>query len=282
VEPVTTERLMTLSLLEEMPEHLKAKVAGVLLAVSEELDVEDNEVLMQEDHMAFESGYVLVQGTVQIEKAGRALSEVAGPAILGEMSQFKGGDTRTATVRAKGPALALYFHWDDFYAQAAKNLSEAEQRMLRDSMERLVWNRFGCQPLLGLSLFRGMSEQLRLKVCVMFPWIVERQTFGNNEVIFKEGGRCQSTGYLLVKGGVKLTKSPRLEKVYEAPNLIGVMPKQEPSLAWTATAIAQGDVEVFTFSWKTYTDELQKRLAPDEQRQLIDAMKQNAAEHFWH
>ena len=60
------------------------------------------------------------------------------------------------------------------------------------------------------------------------------------------------------------------------------MPKQEPSLTWTATAIAQDDVEVFTFSWKTYADELQKRLTPDEQRQLIDAMKQNAAEHFWH
>lgn len=282
MEPVTVDKLLPLTLLREMPDQAKANVARVLLEVSEEFDLEDGEALMKEDYMAFDSGYVLVQGTVEIEKEGRQLSEVTAPAVLGEMSQFKAGDTRTATVRAKGAGVALYFRWEDFNARAKEMLSEAERRMLRDGIERLVWDRFACQGLLDLPLFRGMSEQLRHKVCIIFPWIVEPANYAPEDIVFREGEHCQSTGYLVTKGALKLAKSRGTEKRFEAPNLVGIMPKYEPGLTWRATAIAQNNVEAFTFSWKTYTGKLQERLTAEEQRQMVDSMKQNASEHFWH
>lgn len=282
MEPVSVDHLMGLILLGDMPEDTKRLIAGVFQAVSEEIDVPDGETLMREDYMAFGSGYVLVHGAVQIEKGDTVLSEVAAPAILGEMSQFKAGDTRTATVRAKGPAVALHFHWDDFYACLRERVSEAEQLMLRDRMERLVWDRFGCRSVVDIPLFHDLDDTLKVKVCVVFPWIVEPAAYVHGDVVFKEGERCLSTGHLLTRGALKLAKGIGHEKTYESPNLVGIMPKQDPSQTWTATAIAQGDVEVFTFSWKTFTAKLQERLTSDEQRRLVDSMKRNAAGHFWY
>jgi len=282
-EPVTVEHIVGLPLLGHLPdEGAKIRVAQVFLDVSEEIDLDDGEPLMQEGYMAFESGYVLVRGKADVEKEGEVLSEVAAPAILGEMSQFKSSDTRTATVRAKGEAVALQFHWDDLYDRAKEALAQEDHAMLLDAVEQLVWDRFGCQDLLDIALFRSLSDEMKLKVCIVYPWICDRETYSDGDVVFDEEGRCQFKGHLLVKGSVRLTKESGGEKTCVAPDLIGVMPRHEPDLRWTATATAQDDVELLTFSWQEYGARMRDRITSDERRQLTDSMKENATAHFWH
>ena len=281
-EPVEVQQLLGLPLLETMPDEAKAKVAGVLLAVSEAIDLEDGEELMHEGYLAFESGYVLAQGAVEVVKGGKVLLDVSAPALLGEMSQFKSCDTRMATVRAKGETVALEFQWDEFYERAKTDLPETVHAGLIDVIERLVWNRFGCEAVLDLPLFRALSDELKLKVCIVLPWITDREQFADGEEIFKREGRCQSKGHLLMSGTVKLSKGPAEETVVRAPNLVGVMPKDKPGRRWTATASAQGEVEMLTFSWQTFTKKLDQRLTRDEQQTLVDSMRQNAKAHFWH
>lgn len=282
MEEVLLQRLTSLSLLNGMPDAAKTHIAEVFFEVSEEIDLEDGEIVMQEGHLAFESGYILLEGTVDVEKEGKLLTEVAAPALLGEMAQFKSCDMRTATVRAKGPASALFFQWGAFHDLSRERLSEEERLLLTGAMEDIIWDRFGAQSLLDLALFRGLSDDLKRKVCVIFPWITDRVVYKDGETLFDENDRCQSTGYLLMKGTLRLSKGPGKEKYYNAPNIVGIMPKHDPALVWSAAAIAQGPVEVLMFQWTNYTAKLQERLTNEEQRQLVDAMKQNAAEHVWH
>ena len=64
--------------------------------------------------------------------------------------------------------------------------------------------------------------------------------------------------------------------------MLGVMPRFDPDLRWTATAAAQGKVELLKFSWVEYVKRLQQRLTPQEQRQVADAIGANVREHFVH
>lgn len=271
-----------LELLESMPEPVRARVAQLFLDVSEVWDLADGEALMYEGHLGFDSGYVLTLGAVQIERSGAAPVSVSAPALLGEMSQFKSSDTRNATVRASGPASVLHFHWEEFYEQAKAVLPEPEYAQLMAALERLVWQRCGCQSLVNLDLFKGLDDALKLKLCIIFPWITDRVHLKTGATLFELGTRCQSEGHLLINGTLKLVRQDRTEKIVSAPNLVGVMPKHEPGLTWTVTATAQTDAELLKFSWLQYTAKLQQRLTHDEQRKLIDAMKANAAAHVWH
>lgn len=280
-EPVVVQEIASLSLLEGVPAEARENIARIFLAVSEEVDFEDGETLMQEDYMAFEAGYILARGTVQVERGGKVVSELNAPALLGEMSQFKAGDTRTATVRAKEAAVALQFQWDEFHAEVKKTLSPSDRKILRDALERLVWDRFGHGDLVDLPLWRGLPEEIRRKICSVFPWIVESESYKDGDIVFTEGDRCQSKGYLLVKGGIQLRKGSMPGKVFQAPHLLGVMPKNEPDLTWSATGTAQGDVSILSFSWRAYTAQLEEHLTDDELSSVVEAMRRNAAEHFW-
>lgn len=281
-ESAEFQQVMALPLLRSLPDDARERVARVFLDVAERWDLADGETLMQEGHLGFDSGYVLVEGSVEIERKAGGPVLVSAPTLLGEMSQFKFSDIRTATVRAKGDASVLQFQWEEFYDRARDTLSESGYGALMDAIEGLVWDRFGGQGLLDLPLFRGLDEALRRKVCIIFPWIADAANYRDGEIIFEDGDRCQSRGHLLLEGTVRLIRPDRSEKSVSAPHLIGVMPKHDPSLTWSAKAVAQGMVNMLTFSWQQYTARLQKRLTAEEQRRLIDAMKTNAAAHFWH
>ncbi len=276
------QRVLSLPLLRGLPDDARERVARVFLDTSERWDLADGETLMQQGHLGFDSGYVLIEGSVEIQRQTGGPVVLPAPTLLGEMSQFKFCDTRTATVCAKGDASVLQFQWEDFYDMAREALPESGYNALMEAIEQLVWDRFGGQVLLDLPLFRGLEDGLRLKICIIFPWIADEARFRDGEEIFGVGERCQSKGYLLMDGAVRLVRPDRSEKTVAAPHLIGVMPKHDPSLTWSAKAVAQGAVRMLAFSWQQYLARLQKRLTADEQRSLIEAMKANAAAHFWH
>lgn len=276
-----SQQFAALPLLAKLSGEAKGQVAEVFLKVSEAIDLDDGEELIHEGHLGFETGYILTEGTAEVIKGGKIVSELTAPALLGEMSQFKSCDTRTATVRAKGPCVAYEFHWDEFYEQAREDLPEDVHASLLAAIEELVWDRFGIESILTLPLFKGLSNPVRLKACIVFPWITDLEIFKEGEEIFRTLGRCQSKGHLLISGAVRIIKQNVTDKQVKAPGLLGVMPKHDASLRWSATAIAQGDVELFTFSWQTYTKKLEERLTRDERRQLVESIKNNGKSHFW-
>jgi hypothetical protein len=276
------DKLLKLQLVADLPDAAKKHTCKVFLEVGEYWDLEDGETLLHEGHLAFETGYVLLDGTVEILRQDGGPIEISGPALLGEMSQFQIGDSRTATVRAKGDATALQFSWVEFYGQLEADLPEAEHKLVMSSMERLVWSRFGQEALIDLPLFKGLDEALRLQVCLVFPWITEKHEYAKGDVLFETGGRCQSRGHLLTKGSLLLKQPNNNQKSWSAPTIVGVMPKFDPKAVWTATATALEDIEVLVFSWKEYIDMLKERLSSSDQNKLVAAMRDNAAGHFWH
>lgn len=276
------DQIQRLDLLSRLPGDLRGRVAEVLHGVSEHWELDAGEVLMHEGYLGFDSGYVLVQGAMLVERRDAAPITVEAPAVLGEMSQFKSSDTRTATVRARDTATVLQFHWEDFYDRARGALPAEGYALLMDAIEHLVWDRSACKSIVELGLFHGLDEDLRTRICIVFPWITERRQCRAGEALFETGERCQSTGYLLIRGGLRLVKPDRTERAIQAPNLVGVMPKQEPGLTWTVNAVATDETEVLTFSWPQFTGMLEKRLNGDERRRLIEAMKTNAGAHLWH
>ncbi len=269
-------------LLKGMPQTSKTAVAQVVLDISEVFDLEDGEFLMREETLAFGTGYVLLEGSAVIERAGKPVSEVTGPVLLGEMSQFKSSDMRMATIYAKGPAVCLHFLWDELHERAASSLSREDYDLLIGAIERLVWDRSDYRVLADIALFRNLGDEAKMKACLIFPWITQRETYRAGQVIFKEGDACNLTGHLLIRGTVQISREKGGEKEYKAPNIIGVMPTNEPRQQWSATAMAVDEVELFVFSWKEYIGRIRERLTTEEQTCLIESMKQNGQEHFWH
>src|SRR5690606_18560055 len=128
-----------------------------------------------------------------------------------------------------------------------------------------------------------LDSALRMKVCMPFPTLAERINLGPVGTLFNEGAPCKNTGHLLVRGDIKLFRKEQGERVRSAPDLIGIFPnKNEKGADWTATAMAKGQAEVLRFSWDDYADQLVSRLSPEEQRQFVASLKNNAAKHFWH
>ena len=275
------EKLSGLPFLQGLPDDAKEKICAVIEGVSEETTASSGGELLQEGHLAFASGYILLEGTVSVEREGLDSLELTAPRLLGEMSQFIQDDARTATIRAITDASFLKFSWDDFYERSEKDLSKEENAALIQAIEMIVWDRYDLQDILNIAMLRDLSEELKVRVCLPFPWIGKQVKLEHNESLFKAAARCKAQGFLLIRGKIALIW-PGEEKVVSAPNIIGIMPNNKPERIWTASARADGDAEVLAFSWIEYNDKLKERLTNNELMQFFESLKNNAKRHFWH
>lgn len=281
-ESELASRLRELPLIRPLPEDAKARAAGVFLRVSKTMMYEDGDSLIKERALGGQDGYVLLEGEVVIHKEAKAPVVVAAPALLGEMLQFNPRAQRTATVRARGQATALKFPWEEFYAQAKQTLSEAEKDLLLESIERSVWERFGRETIIDLALFNGLPDLLKLRACLVLQWIVQHRTLADGERLFAQDDMCGAIGYVVVQGAIRLVKTNYPPRIVDAPDVIGVMPRFDPGLQWSATATAQGDAQLLRFSWQEYTAMLQRRLTQQEYALFTQVIDANALAHFIH
>ena len=228
------------------------------------------------------AGFVLLQGTVEVQKEGAPGITLPAPALLGEMQQFNSQSLRTATVLAKGECIARKFSWQELYRQAKQDLDASEQAMLIDSIERVVWERFDRDTLMDIALFRGLSDRLRLRACVTLQWLTEQVILAGGETLFQEDEMCGAVGYLLTQGIIVLSKLDHKPVTVAAPNILGVMPHFDPNMKWTATATAEGEVEVLKFSWQRYVLKLKERLSEEDLQEFNEGIEAAAAKHFQH
>jgi hypothetical protein len=276
------QKLNELPLVQHMPDETKGRVLTLLLEVSKLVTWFEDNTLLHQGWLGGDVGFILLQGDVEINKEGTNPLAVSAPALLGEMHQFNPLALRTATVLVKDNAKVLKFVWRELYAQARQRLTEVEQSMLMEGIERSVWERFNRDMLIDLALFRGIPERLKLRILLVLQWIVEPTTLADGQELFRQDDLCGGLGYVLLQGNVLLSRTNHPTQSINSPNILGVMPRFDPDLKWTATAKAQGKVELLKFSWGEYTDRLQQRLSHQEQRQVADAINATAKEHFIH
>lgn len=257
-------------------------VIDALLDVSQPATYSDGEPLIKVRALGGRDGYVLLAGEVAVHKEGTPDVVVSAPALLGEMLQFNPRAQRTATVSAHGPATALKFAWEEFYARLKQRLPAAEQDAVLEAIERSVWERFGDDTIIKLSLFAGLPERIRLRASLVLQSVVERRTLSDGQVLFEQDDFCSATGYIVLRGAVRVVKTNFPPRIVSAPGILGVMLRFDPNLQWSAGATAQGEVELFRFNWQDYLAILKRRLSEPEMAQFAAAIDSNAPSHFIH
>jgi hypothetical protein len=273
-----TETIARLPLLASAPETLRQRIADIMGVVGEQAAVAQGEALLHEGHLGENLGYVLVEGAVTVEKAGTPPVRLNAPALFGEIQQFNPRAQRTATVRAVTPVVVIRFSWDSLYTRAKETLSEDEQHLLMDALERSACERLACEHLVDLAIHRGLAGPLKVRLSLALHWVAQTVTLTDGATLFEQNGLCGDAGYLLLHGAVELKSGGRLVRTLSAPIVIGIFPEFNPDLRWTATAIAKGDCEFRKFSWLNYQAALRRRLSQQEQRQFEAALEAAAAE----
>ena len=276
-------KIVQLPLLQPLDAAVRANVAKVFLDVSDMFLYPEGEVLIHGGYLSFDTGFVLLDGAAVLEGGKSDGVELSGPALLGEMAQFRAADVRSATVRSKAGAVALQFYWSDLYTRAKECMSGDALASFQDAIERVVWERFEFKNILDIGMFADLTPEIRLRASLAFPSITERLNIKGVDTLFNQNTRCNGSGFLLVKGSLKLFRSDKSEKELNAPDIIGIFPnKSDRGTDWSATAMANGEAEVLKFSWETYTQELTRRLKREEQTALVASIKNNGKRHVWH
>jgi CRP-like cAMP-binding protein len=135
------DRIAGLAFMLDLPEEFVRRLVALFQEVGEYHQIPEGTVLFAEDDSGSEAGYVLVSGSVRVERGDEFRQKVAAPALLGEMRQFhiEGRECRSATVRATGDIEVFRFEWPSFYAGLTGIADEGELEMVRESIKRTAW-----------------------------------------------------------------------------------------------------------------------------------------------
>ena len=274
--------LASLPLLRNMPRTAQERIANVLSEVSEAIELADDAVLLHQGDLASDTAFMLLHGRVRIDREGVEPVMITAPDLLGEIQQFNPRAQRTASVRAAGPVKARRFAWQVFYEKARAALTPAEQALLMDEIEKGVCERLACETLIEVPIFRGLPDPLRVRASLTLHWLAQRVTVADGATLFEQDKFCGGTGFLLLHGAIELRLAGRLSQTLSAPSVLGVMPEFDPALRWTATATAQGDIELLKFSWLNYMTMLRQRLTQAQLDQLLKAISSTDERCFPH
>ncbi|MFP6584342.1 MAG: hypothetical protein VCD00_17545 [Candidatus Hydrogenedentota bacterium] len=277
------ERIAGLEFLSGLDDDTRSQITNVYLDISDVIAYEDGEAIINGGYLAFDTGIILLDGNVTLEFEDQDSVEISAPVLLGEMAQFKSADVRSATVRAKGKAVGAQFYWNDLYRGARETMSSAALDAFQQAIQMQAWERFQYKEILTIPLISSLDEDVRVKVCGPLSVLSESVQLKEIETLFNQGSLCQSTGYILVEGKLKLIRSDGQEFNLSAPNILGIFPnKTDKGTEWTATAMANGAASLLKFSWGPYSDQLSNNLSAKEHQEYIASLKGNGSKHFWH
>jgi len=276
IAPRTPSNLTSLPLLRNMPQAAQERIADLLLKTSHAIELPDGAALFKQGDLGSDTGFILLEGQVRIDREGVDPVMMNAPVLLGEIQQFNPRAQRTASVQAVGPIITRRFSWQALYENAKGALTPAEQRLLMDEIERGVCERLACETLVDIPIFRGLPNPLKVRASLTLHWLAQRVFMTDATIMFEQDSFCGGTGFLLLNGMIELRLAGRLSQTLAAPSVLGVMPEFNPELRWTATATAKGDIELLKFSWLNYTAMLRQRVSQTDLDQLFEAI--NSAE----
>lgn len=135
------EQVGQLSVMLELPQHLRIQVESAFLTVASHRSVAAGDILFTQDDANPDEGCVLLSGGVEVISRGGFSTIVEAPALLGEMRQFHIDQMpgRTANVRALDNLSVLRFDWASFYEALARLASKDDVQVVRAALQRQAW-----------------------------------------------------------------------------------------------------------------------------------------------
>ncbi len=135
------DQVKRLSVLLELADPLRERVAATLLRISTFSNMEPGDVLYTEGDARAGDGFVLLQGEVTVRKSDGFEARVQAPALLGEMQQFhlEDEEKRFASVIAGQNVAVLHFDWQTFYQALETDISPDDQAHVRDALRNQAW-----------------------------------------------------------------------------------------------------------------------------------------------
>jgi len=121
---------------------VRETLIALMLEISEVRRLRKGHRMTREGSRGRNRGFVLLEGSVRIQKSETPDAKVRAPELLGEVMQFNPKRLRVATVVAHEDCLVLRFMWDDFWGAVARYFAPGEQAEVRDALERRAWEHF--------------------------------------------------------------------------------------------------------------------------------------------
>jgi len=132
-------QLGSLDVVRGIPAETRPRVVLIFLGIGSEQERKDGEVLFERGAANDGSAYILLEGSLEVEKPDAPSIGIEAPHLIGELAQLDKKQQRGATVTVKGSAVLLHFTWSAFAAAAKSVLPPAEVQAVRESLERLAW-----------------------------------------------------------------------------------------------------------------------------------------------
>lgn len=153
--PHARGQLLKIPLVAKLPETLRERLVVLLLWIGHEKYFGDGAYIYVEGKSDLNSGCILLDGKVSVEKDEKVVEIMEAPDIIGEAQQFTSNRERTASVRAMGASLTLMFSWPEIGTKSARIFSSEERHMIKNVIRDLAWER--CAELFDAA---AMAAQL--------------------------------------------------------------------------------------------------------------------------
>jgi hypothetical protein len=141
-ERLACDTLADYPILRSLDPSLCVRVSIVLHWVAQPVTVPDGTTLFDQKGLCGAIGYLLTQGTVEFQIAGRPSGSVTAPNVIGVMPEFDAGLRWSATAIARGPVQLLKFSWLNLSAMLERRLSAEELRRFHDAVQAATGNCF--------------------------------------------------------------------------------------------------------------------------------------------
>ena len=126
----------------EFERPVRETLASLLQEVSEVRRLRKGHRMTREGSRGRNRGFILISGSVRIQKADVPDIKARAPELLGEVMQFNPKKMRTATVTAHEDCVVLRFMWDDFWDAVGRYFPEEDQTKVRSRLEQRAWEHF--------------------------------------------------------------------------------------------------------------------------------------------
>lgn len=136
------EAIVHIPIVEEFAAPVRETLSALIQEVSEVRRLRKGHRMTREGSRGRNRGFVLLSGSVRIQKSDMPDSKAKAPELLGEVMQFNPKKMRVATVFAHEDCLVLRFMWDDFWDAVARYFDPGDQKHVREVLERRAWEHF--------------------------------------------------------------------------------------------------------------------------------------------
>ena len=136
------EAIVQVPFVAEFSQSERETLAALFLEISEMRRLRKGHRMTREGSRGRDRGFILLTGSVRIQKSDTPDSKSQGPEMLGEVMQFNPKKMRVATVIAHEDCLVLRFMWNDFWEALSRYFEAEEQTKVREALERRAWEHF--------------------------------------------------------------------------------------------------------------------------------------------